>query len=369
MAKSTSVIEINGNRYDAITGQMIGTVKRVAYQVKKTPSGVIDGFTKNVGTITPKIMPSQRAAHPSSSEPAQKVHNRTQKSSTLMRSAVPKPTANSHNDSVKKHLSTSEVAKINHARASRANAFHKSSKVQRFGIFNGNHEVNDNSKHKSQVPAKINRPEQGQDKTASTTVQSSGSSANISSQQLERLLDHALVRADAHKRAFKGQGKRGFFDRISIMPKWAAVGASFLVVVMVAGFFAWQNIPQVSMRVAATRADIPASVPSYTPSGFSFEGPIGYSGGAVSIKFKANTDKQRAFMLTQQKSDWTTETLAANTVPDGSQVQTSQVKGTTVYIYGDQENRATWVDKGVRYTLIDKANLNSDQILKIAGSL
>lgn len=192
---------------------------------------------------------------------------------------------------------------------------------------------------------------------------------SVSHHQLERLLDHALFRADAHRRAQRGYlpGQRRW-QRVITRPKWLSIGIGALAVAMVAAFLAWQNVPQLSMRLAASRAHVSASVPSYIPSGFSYSGPINYSEGSVSIDFKTTSNNGSSFTLTQQKSTENSASLAANSLPGNSQVQTSQVSGSTVYIYG-AKNDATWVNHGVRYTIVDKANLKSDQILKIAGSL
>jgi uncharacterized protein DUF4367 len=140
-----------------------------------------------------------------------------------------------------------------------------------------------------------------------------------------------------------------------------------LVMVGAATFLAWRNVPQVSMRVASMRASIKGSVPAYIPSGFKFAGPIKYESGSVSMTFKAAEDG-KTFTITQQASKWDSSSLKANAVPANSQVQTALVKGTTVYIYGSKNN-AAWVNNGIRYTIQGNAELNSDQLSKIADSL
>jgi hypothetical protein len=192
---------------------------------------------------------------------------------------------------------------------------------------------------------------------------------SASHQKLEQLLDQALARADAHKQARHRQlAKRNLWQRIKFAPRWLSISSSVAIVLLLAGFFIWQNIPQIAMRVAASKAQVNASMPSYVPSGFSYAAPINYSRGAVSIKFKSTGGAARSYTLTQESSSWNSASLLSNAVPAEAQVQTSQVKGTTVYIYGSR-NDATWVNRGVRYTLSDNANLNSDQILRIASSL
>ena len=87
------------------------------------------------------------------------------------------------------------------------------------------------------------------------------------------------------------------------------------------------------------------------------------------MKFKSNADPSRAFTITQQASDWDSASLLANYVSSASQTfQTSQIRGNTVYIYGEGDN-ATWVNNGIWYTINDRAGLNPDQLLKIAESM
>jgi hypothetical protein len=50
------------------------------------------------------------------------------------------------------------------------------------------------------------------------------------------------------------------------------------------------------------------------------------------------------------------KSLEDKVVPDNVQVQTSVVNGTTVYIYGEN-NDAAWVNNGMQYTIKDAASL------------
>ena len=75
---------------------------------------------------------------------------------------------------------------------------------------------------------------------------------------------------------------------------------------------------------------------------------------------------ERYFTFEQQASNWDSSSLEANTLTEDTKVQTSQVKGTTVYI-DSNKNEATWVSNGMRYKL--KGTLNPDEISKIANSI
>jgi hypothetical protein len=192
---------------------------------------------------------------------------------------------------------------------------------------------------------------------------------SVSHQHMERLLDQALTYADSHKKSRKAPAtSRSLWQRVKQAPRWMSLGSSLAIVALLAGFFIWQNIPQIAMRVAASKAHISASMPAYTPSGFSYTAPINYAKGAITINYKSAGNSARHFAITQESSTMTSRSLAATSIPAQAQVQTAQINGTTVYIYGDK-NDATWVNHGVRYTITDRASLNSDQILRIANSL
>jgi len=135
----------------------------------------------------------------------------------------------------------------------------------------------------------------------------------------------------------------------------------------VGGFLAYQNLPNIAMRVASTRAGLKANLPKYQPAGFSMAGPIEYEPGEVKLSYKSNSDN-RSFAVTQKNSAWNSEALLENYIaPTKQPYQTFQANGRTIYIYSD--NKATWVDGGVWYTIDGKANLNSDQLLRIANGL
>jgi hypothetical protein len=143
--------------------------------------------------------------------------------------------------------------------------------------------------------------------------------------------------------------------------------AASLAMVLLAGFFAFQNVPNLTMRYAAARAGVRASLPGYQPSGFAFNDHIQYSPGAITISFKSNTD-DRTFNITQKSSNWNSEALKNNYVATtGDSVQTYEDKGRTIYLYGD--SNATWVNGGVWYNIEGASRLSSDQLIKIATSM
>jgi hypothetical protein len=143
----------------------------------------------------------------------------------------------------------------------------------------------------------------------------------------------------------------------------AAVFAAFLFM----GFLAYQKVPQIAVKVAARNAGFDAKVPGNIPSGYAYKSPVSASKDSLTIEYKSNTDK-RAFQITQKPSNWTSESLLSNYLIEGKkQYQAYYNKGMTVFIYDN--NNATWVDKGVWFTLNANGSLSSDQILSIASSI
>lgn len=300
---------------------------------------------------------------------AQGMHQRAQRSHTLMRTAVRKPAKALSAASATKlpQPKTRGTASIDGARSARSHYISKNAKVRRFGhVSSGGAGKAPRIMSRATLPLpskpKIASDQQAVSKPLPSLVTS------VSHQQLERLLDEALTKADAHKKALNGRSRTGLWQKVKFAPRWLTFGVAFVVLVVVAGFVAWHKIPQVAMRVASTRAHVDAKIPAYTPTGFSLATPVKYENGSVSVKFKANDDGSRSFTLIQKSSNMDSKSLADSVIPRGAQVQTSTINGTTVYIYGDN-NDAAWVNHGVQYTIADNADLNSDQLLKLADSL
>jgi len=366
VAKNAQVIEINGHQYDAITGQLIVSVKKLAEKAVK-PYQTIDGFVRVPAYhfSASKDSPGDNSSAKKGS-PAQHVHQGAQRSRTLMRNLVRRPPGhkNPHPEPPKVNRST---AAVNTSRLTRANSVAKDERVSRFGIFNTTKPV-----EKKPVPKTHSLKRQPAKATvASSAVHTMPSMVTSASHhQLERLLDLALTNAKAHKLALQNrQGAYSGWRRVKRVPSWAAVSAAVLVVLVTTGLFAWQSMPQLAVRVASIGSDVNASVPSYSPSGFSFEGPLQFNDNTVTMNFRSNADPSRSYAVVQKRTDWDSASLVSNYLEPAKQpYQTSAVKGSTVYFYGEGSD-ATWINNGTWYTIKDQANLTSDQLIKIAESL
>ena len=161
--------------------------------------------------------------------------------------------------------------------------------------------------------------------------------------------------------------KKSKDSRIKRHPKLISIASASLAVLMLAGYFTYINIPPISVRVAAAQAGIAAHYPSYTPSGYSLQGPVAYSNGQVSMKFASNVSTQ-GFTVSQQKSNWNSSTLKENYVEKSSNgsYETYVDNGLTIYTY---PKGAAWMNDGILHTIEGNTNLSSSQIRRIAVSL
>lgn len=353
MSRAHSVVEVNGNRYDAATGKLVGTVKKSAHQLRSSAGGVVDGFIRQSSqTHLRKNAPRQRTKHT-----AQAFHRTAERSRTLMRAAVKKPTTGKTDFRPQAGASTEKNSpnKPSDRHTMRARTVTKNSNVSRFG------HVHKSAPKTAPVSGEI-VSRAGSQKSAALAA-SPSMVASASHSHIERLLDQALT-SNTHKK--RPRSAHGAWHRIKFMPRWLSVGVAAFILTIAAAVFAWQNIPQVAVKVAAVRASINATAPGYTPEGYRFAAPVNYDKGQVKIRYSSGSGQK--YEVIQQTSKLDSASLASTILSTEANVQTSQVKGNTVYIYGDKNN-ATWVNNGVRYTIADHAGLSSDQVLNIAGSL
>jgi hypothetical protein len=185
-----------------------------------------------------------------------------------------------------------------------------------------------------------------------STSTASATSAGVFATQLENATSH-------EQPAVKAPTKTG--------KKAAKLAAAGLIVVAMAGMVVYHNIPGVSVKLASTRAGFAAAMPGYTPSGFSLSDSIKSAPGQVVLNYISNSDS-RNYQLTQQPSDWNSQSLLDNFVkPTNQPYQTQFSAGKTVYTYGKAQ--ATWVSNGVWYQIKGDSSLSSTQLLHIIDSL
>ena len=360
-------IEINGKKYDAITGKLLSEQQKPAEKPKAAVqpvknTGVVDGFKKRPAKPSKT---RQQAKHAAKSN--------QQKSKTLVRNAVQKPAPTVAK--VKKKLApTIEKSHlgVSARRQEQAKKVAKSHKVSKYSEQAVRTSIV--KKHApvsvKPAPSSVTAPAKKAVKTMSEVAASTATKIHSRSVDAEKLIEAALSNAKSHEEKpvrHKSRRRSKFARKLGISSKTAAFSSGALAVVLLAGFFALQNVPNLAMRVAATRAGFNASMPGYSPSGFSFRGPINYSSGQVTISFRSNVDN-RFYDVKQTSSNWNSDALLANfVIADNKQYQTYLDKGRTLYIY-DGSN-ATWVDNGVWYQVEGESEMTTDQLIRIASSI
>ncbi len=364
MAKN--IIELNGKRYDAVSGAIVG---KAAQPSTKRPRQV-DSFVRHQpGSPTASHAKSQPAtvadpvtvklAPHRTSPPAQHISaHQPQHPQTLMRRAVQKPTvaAPTKLKVVAPTASASELVKpsasfhkvsvsnVSQLRLERSQQVSQTQAIKRF----------------SNTPA-IHTPVATvvQPSPAAQAPISSGSSAG--SQRSKALFEQAMANATSHQQTYQPKPGRHGLSRGHV-----AILASAFAVIFLAGFLMYHSIPSMDLNVASAKAGFRASMPGYQPAGFSL-GHLTYGPGSVTINYHSNSD-DRKFSVVEKTSSWDSSILLANFVKTNSQpYQSYQVGGRTVYLYGD--NNGTWVDGGIWYVVNGDTALSNNQILQMAGSI
>jgi hypothetical protein len=353
LATAKTTIELNGKRYDAITGKIISdsqAISTITKPVVPLSSGALDGFsrrpqadpsnTHNFSSHLPKRS-TKIKPNPSSRS--------LEKSKTLMRPAVKKPVIKNDIQS-QKRVRLEKPQAINHARAARAVSAPKSPMISRF------------------LPANsgiVKKTAHLQVATPAQEIHSSIAHAETSITKHIQSLENAVHNSTSHLEQEVVE-KVSLAKRYSRRHKLASIAAASCAFLLLVGFFGYQNKAIVEMRVAAARSGVSANLPGYKPAGYGIVGSVKSEPGTVSVSFKSRTD-DRSFNITQKASNWNSSALLANSVAKGKDpYQTYQNNGRTVYIYNN--SNATWVDGGVWYKVEGNANLTSDQLLRLANS-
>lgn len=358
MGHTKTTIELNGKIYNAATGAMLSGPTGAAPTFKKpVPKGVVvDGFVRRPNaapaqpiTVKPKTQQTHR-------QPAPKAGHTTQSSKTLMRHAVSKPTAAHSPIKAKATPTEAKPAQTIHATGRLHSRHQRAAKVTRSNAISRFSKQPVHQVEKKYAPLPVRpHPEAAQHEATPASHASTSFAA-----ALEHATSHHQPPAKVSKRRHRAAKKLGISVRA------VNIGAISLAVVLLTGFIAYQNVPNVSMRLASSRAGFNASLPGYTPSGFGLAGPIHSSPGAVTVSFRSHSDG-RNFEISQKPSNWTSDSLLNNQVAVKGSYETFEEKGRTIYLYDG--NKATWVNGGVWYQIDNNAGLSNSQIIDIADSL
>ena len=150
--------------------------------------------------------------------------------------------------------------------------------------------------------------------------------------------------------------------------KKVAVAATVAVLSLaVLGYLVSVNLPDISVRVAAIHSGIDKSYPSYVPANYRLDGLAKEEQGRITMAFK--NDQGQRFSLVEEKSSWDSAAVLSNYVSEkwGEDYSVAKDQGLTIYISGSS---AAWVNGGVFYLIIDESDaLNSSDLHDIAVSL
>jgi hypothetical protein len=383
-----NVIEINGRKYDAQSGKLLDDSKAKAPVSNPIPtssnSQVIDGVQRsNTQSTTREI--AKPVSHKPEIKPKSTTPNtsrrvvdgfrkKTQKSTTLSRKVVKNPHKNAPNIHAKSlpNAPVSSVPvtpekssifkKVPDARLARAMSQKTSSVISKFSkdisavkpVINHNLKVKQPENHQKLATSNKSIVEQ-------SNLQKQVFQHSISNQTTHRndaVNIEKKVTTPVHKKVAHTVARKRYMTGL--------VAACFAFLLL-GGFIAYQRIPQLAVKVAARQAGFNAKVPSAIPSGFSFKSPVKAEKDSLTIAYNSNTDS-RNFVVTQKPTTWTSESLLSSFLVNSKrQYQTYYDKGLTVFVY-DTSN-ATWVDKGIWYTIETDGSLSSEQILSIASSI
>jgi hypothetical protein len=347
--KRAATVTINGKLYDATSG---------------TP----------IDYTTHKPLPKTRQYGSFDVKPSGSVHSGPSRSHTLRRTGLVKPEPVKPRPLAARHVRTITPVATHPA-------------VSRFGrpesaAVNAPHVVKP-----SEVLSALNTPDTTDTPVMLATQVQNYSAANTIAKPAKKshkpashkVTEHQLHHAPAHHATKTGIFKpteadkaysrvtriwKKYQKRIHPTPQLVLAGAVFIV--LVAGVVGYLTVPSLSLFVAAKSAGVEATYPGFVPAGYHFDGPVTYGQGKVTIKFAAaGSDSQ--FTIEQRATYWDSGAVLDNYVLEKSQnYLTYSQSGITVYTFGSQ---AAWVNAGVLHTIDGTAQLNSDQILRIAGSM
>ena len=368
-----NVIELNGKRYDAITGAYLGKSHVVPKHITDhyVHGKVIDGFVRPTRPadnklavrrkVSKKVAKTVLAAAPQEVKQPKplraaaghvKAHS-PEHSRTLMQRHARKPEF-TLKPAIKTQAPAEIMAKPASAIAHKRSAYGiDPSRRERAGLTN-QHQAIRHFHHGpihnvSVVPV--------------VTVRSAPLSAAHPPRPLQKhtdIFEAAIANASSHNQPMH-KARRHRTVRRKLVNTLAGV-AVFLVI---GGFIGYLNMPQLELRVASIQAGFGASMPAYAPTGYALEGGVKRAGGTISMQFRSG---DQAYTITQQSSNWNIQTLLDNTLALNGKHETFQKNGQTIYVYDDNTN-AAWVNGGIRYDLTGNAQLSQEDIVSIATSL
>lgn len=353
--RGSNIITINGKPYDAVTGMPFAKSRQPA-----TPP-----------TVSPAQPRVQRLG--GDIQPARTMHLKPQKSKTLMRSVLkaPQPTVSAQPAITKRsahirHFSPVQPS-MHHVRPLVSQSTPLRPVVKHNPAHAGHHIADTTSPthhaHHAAVPL-----QRSVEAPAVSQVPAPLRGTHLKNALIDEQLNNEVPMGTRTAKLAEPE-ERERRSRFSVLrgrhPRLVTMVTGIAAIVVLGGYLTYLNLPSLSIKVAASQAGFAATYPSYQPAGYSFNGPVAFSPGEVKVHFKSNTNGY-AYTLVQQSSGWDSQAVLDNfVVKQSPEYATLQERGLTIYLY---DNKATWVNGGVLYTIDGNAPLSSEQIQKIASS-
>ena len=332
------IIEVNGVRYDAITGQKIDILN------KPTASS------------------------------AQDIHNNLQHSSTLNRKFVKRPQGLSssqthaieqfkmrHNYIEARRSAIIESGKSSHDQISKFEGVRGSADRVISPLSLKNKVIQKQTDIERILPVQENQVHQ----KALESMREQKLARNL--QTAKEIKESAIAEAlqKSQKEAKKTKKIRGIQKKSLFSGRAVGFAASCAFLMVSCGYFVYANAPNLSVRVAAIQSGVDASLPQYSARGYSLKGLAYFDGNSVNLKYSNDT---KSYTIKQAQTSWDSVALLENYVQNkwDRDYLTYQEKGLT--IYKNSNNEATWVNNGTLYRIEGDNELSSEDIRKIAGS-
>lgn len=381
MALKSNTIILNGKRYDAVTGDLLGdtpspqpahkqpaTTKKPAVRAATVAAPAakttVPSMPVNSNQFMDIVRPSRQPA--SHLKPRQ-----TSRSAALARHAVKKPapslkrrvTAQQRTDVLTKQPSIEVKPKLSSYQLD-------PKRVERSKQIPRHEEVRRHAQQEKLLPPAAPSNTAKPQNSSTLFNQPALEAVPIPDQpsrvpqkdRSEDIFEQALRRANSHeqKPLSRRQAKRRKSDFGKRVLSFSAASFAILLVV---GFFAWQQKAAITMRYAAHKAGVEASLPDYKPAGFSV-GKFSYSPGMVAVSY---TGQEGNFSVIERSSNWDSASLRKSFVATRTEdYQVISAAGRTIFTF---DNNATWVDNGIWYQINSSGELSTNELVQLAVSM
>jgi len=325
-------------------------LKKTVPETSPSPHRSIDGVMKGPHTVTT-------------------IGHVQEHSQTLMRHVVPKPTVQKH----PKASATLQPGMSAHPVPTKATITPKRS-IGAVDITRVRHAAH--VKKSSSIVRFVNTPNtfvatpvapqvSVQPSVSASTVIPSSTTATLNPGS--QLFMKSLQSATSHQQRFAPPPHHDKRYRLSTPKRIAAISGIVMSLVFLVGLLVYQNMGNIRLQLASTKAGFTASLPARQPSGYSLAN-FSAASGVVAANFISNSDNSAHFQIVEKPTTWNSNDLLNNYVKTvTSNYDVLNAGSRTIYMYGN--GTATWVNNDIWYLVSGSGMLSTDQLIQIAGSM